>query len=172
MEWRSDPQWWSAIAAVVSIVFAVFSWWHSHASSKAREQAAEENLRAKRHEQLAEEAARRADESLAEVRRQTEALEALAERSRLPDITATRDPKNDKILVLTNNSHKSITVAGVDNADKWLRLNPRDGFPFTVAADHGTAEIVTVTALGLGGDHHLVLRLENGRVVNVPLSGH
>lgn len=41
MEWRSDPQWWSAIAAVVSIVFAALSLWGARRSGQHEKQASE-----------------------------------------------------------------------------------------------------------------------------------
>lgn len=41
MEWMSDPQWWSAIAAVVSIVFAALSLWGARRSGQHEKQASE-----------------------------------------------------------------------------------------------------------------------------------
>lgn len=172
--WIGNADWWASGAAVASVVFAVLSWWRSDLSAKARKEAAEEKRRAaeaeeraKRHQELAEEASRRAAEDLAEMKRQTLALERLVEQNRQPPVV-TR--KSGKRWILENTTGEPIRVESIANEELWLRVDVDEGIPFTIPADHGTVSVLPLTAMGRGGAHHFDLQLGDGHVLHVPLA--
>lgn len=159
--------WVSAVAAALSVAFAVFAWWYSHASAKAKEQASQERRRAEEHERLARQSARRADEQLAEVRRQAEALEALVRRASPPVLVAR--PVAEHRWALVNTTDEQVAVEEVANADEWLLLAVDGEVDPFIVEPHGTVEVNAHTAMGKPGAHHLELRLGDGELLRVEL---
>ena len=123
-------EWIVAACTVLSLGGAAFSWWRANASRTARNEA--------------NAAAARAKETLAEVRRQTLALEDLAAAVRPGPLVFERDA--GVLWRLRNTTNSEITIERLENAQDFLRA-PFDLLP-VVIQPRGATE---VTLLGVWG---------------------
>lgn len=109
-------EWIVAVCAVLSLGGAAFSWWRANASSKARDKS--------------QAAAAHADETLAEIRRQTLALEGLASAAR-PD-RLVFEHERGVAWRLRNTTDREIAIERLENAQEFAREPFVDFLPLVI----------------------------------------
>jgi hypothetical protein len=124
-------EWIVAACAVLSLGGAAFSWWRANVSGKARDES--------------KASATRADETLAEIRRQTLALEGLVAAAQ-PD-PLVFEHENGILWRLRNTTDQEIAIERIENAQEFGRapfddflpvvIQPRDAIKVTLLAGWG-----------------------------------
>jgi len=124
-------EWIVAACTVLSLGGAAFSWWRANASRTARNEA--------------NAAAARAKETLAEVRRQTLALEDLAAAVRPGPLVFEHDA--GVLWRLRNTTNREIAIERLENAHEFARA-PFDLLP-VVIQPKGATEVTLLAVWGL-----------------------
>jgi hypothetical protein len=132
MEWM--PDWLGGVAAVLSIGFAVWSWWSSNASKKAKAAAEHASAEAERSLRAAEATADR-------IGKIADALEAEAARRPILEI----ERKGKAGFLLRNTSAAPVVIEEFANGDAILQfdlvapltLGPLEAVEFTAMAAWG-----------------------------------
>lgn len=142
----------------LTFLFAVWSWWSSNKSKKARLAAEDAGLKANRRVEAAETTA-------SELRKLVESLQ-------MPPLVATvTSSRGSKHIMIRNTTREPIKFSAVLNQDDFVRLDIDEKLPFTIPP----GAQLGVTALGAYGypvpsNLHLQIQDIHGeRDVHVPI---
>ncbi len=144
--------WIVAVFTALSVIGAGFSWWKANASRKSRDESKAAAVRAK--------------DTLAEVRRQTVALEDVAAAVRPAPLVFEHD--SGVIWRLRNTTGQEIAIERLENLDSFLRA-PLDLLPLVIQPNDA-AEVTLMGAYGKPIPPTMELRIR-GRddILRVPI---